>query len=216
MAPLHWASSARMRKAFLLGKAHGILAVDAEGIEFRMAGRRSLKWAFGDIHTVFIAPRHLVVETYTNRSLHRPGEREYRFDLTQTLPPSVAEGVAEAVARPSKNADPDPRAAAIVAIPVRHRTLTGGTNGVLRFRKEGIDYIAESTGDSRSWRWADIQTLSDPDAYHLFVFGFRDTYTFDLKAPLSRKVFDWAIDETYQHTESADEPLKAGAKEHDE
>ena len=69
-----------------------------------------------------------------------------------------------------------------------------------------------------------LQTLSDPDAYHLFVFGFRDTYTFDLKAPLSRKVFDWATDEIYQHTESADEPgasipnepVNGGAKEHNE
>ena len=224
MAPLHWESAARMHKTYLLGKDHGTLAVDAGGIEFRMANGRSLKWAFGDIHTVFIAPRRLVLETYLNRSLHRPGEREYRFDLTQTLPPAVAAGVADAVARPSQNADPDPHAAAIVTIPVRHRTLTGGTNGVLRFRKEGIDYVAGAAGDSRSWRWADLQTLSDPDAYHLFVFGFRDTYTFDLKAPLSRKVFDWATDEIYQHTESADEPgasipnqsLNGGAKEHDE
>lgn len=224
MAPLHWESAARMHKTFLLGKDRGTLAVDAGGIEFRMANGRSLKWAFGDIHTVYITPRRLVLETYLNRSLHRPGEREYRFDLTQTLPSAVAAGIADAVARPSQNADPDPNAAAIVTIPVRHRTLTGGTNGMLRFRKEGIDYVATSSGDSRSWRWADLQTLSDPDANHLFVFGFRDTYTFDLKAPLSRKVFDWATDEIYQHTESADEPVgsipnepaNSVAKEHDE
>lgn len=224
MAPLHWESAARMRKTFLLGKERGTLAVDAGGIEFRLANGRNLKWAFEDIHSVFIAPRRLVLETYLNRSLHRPGEREYRFDMTQTLPPAVAAAVADAVARPSQNADPDPNGAAIVTIRVRHRTLTGGTNGVLRIRNEGIDYVANSSQDSRSWRWADLQTLSDPDAYHLFVFGFRDTYTFDLKAPLSRQVFDWAADEIYQHTESADAPgasipneqVNSGAKEHDE
>lgn len=224
MAPLNWEGAALMRKTLLPGKDRGTLVVDARGIEFRMAGGRSLKWTFGDIHTVYTTPHRLVLETYLNRSLHRPGEREYRFDLTQTLPPVVAAGVAETVARPSQNEDPDPNAPAIVTIPVRHRTLTGGTNGVLRFREEGIDYVATSSGDSRSWRWADLETLSDPDAYHLFVFGFRDTYTFDLKAPLSRKVFDWANDEIYQHTESADEPVASipnqpvnnVAKEHDE
>lgn len=223
-APLHWESAARMHKTFSPVKVRGSLVVDAAGIEFRRSDGRSLKWNFVDIHTVSITPHRLVIETYLNRSFHRPGEREYRFDLTQTLPPAVAAGVADAVARPSQNADPDPTALAIATVPVRHRTLTGGTNGVLRFRKEGIDYVATSTGDSRSWRWADLQTLSDPDAYHLFVFGFRDTYTFDLKAPLPRTVFDWATDEIYQHTESADEPgasianepAHGGAKEHDE
>jgi hypothetical protein len=89
---------------------------------------------------------------------------------------------------------------------VRHRALTGGTNRVLRFRNDGIDYITASSGDSRSWRWTDLQALSDSDPYHLFVFGYKDTYTFDLRALLSRNLINWAMDEIYAHTESTEGP----------
>ncbi len=206
---LRWEIPARMRRADLISSDHGDLLIDQNGVEFRSGNERSWHWTLPEIHTLFITPNRLVLRTYTNRSLHRPGQREYRFELTQPLPPAVAAGLAEALARPSQNADPDPNAAAIAIIPVRHRAFSSGTNGVLRFRQNGIDYITGARGDSRSWRWADLQTLSDPDPYHLFIFGYRDTYTFDLKAPVSRKLLDWATDEMFQHSESSDGPAVA-------
>jgi hypothetical protein len=206
---LHWESPARMRRADLISSNHGNLLIDQNGVEFQAGNERSRHWTLAEIHTVFIAPHRLVLKTYVNRSLHRPGEREYRFDLTQPLPPAVAAALAEALARPSQNADPNPDAAAIAIIPVRHRAFSSGTNGVLRFRRDGIDYVTTAHEDSRSWRWGDLQTLSDPDSYHLFIFGYRDTYTFDLKAPASGKLLDWATDEMFKHSESADEPTVA-------
>jgi hypothetical protein len=204
---LHWESAARMHRANLIPGDHGTLQIDQAGVEFRATNEHRLRWTFGEIRAIFIAPHRLVVETYLNRSLHRPGVRKYRFDFTQTLPPDVAESVAEAVGRPSQNADPEADAPAFATIPVRHRAFASGTNGVLRFRQDGIDYVTASREDSRSWRWADLQTLSDPDPYHLFVFGYRDTYTFDLNAPLSRKLLDWAADEIFMHNEPMNGPV---------
>ena len=201
-ASLKWESSSRLRRVSFLYSDHGTLLIDRSGVEFRSANGHSRRWAFEQISGAFIAPHRLVLKTYVNRTLHLPGERQYSFEFTRALPPAVAAAFAEAIRRPSQNADPDPNAPAIAVIPVRHRTLTGGTNGVLRFRKEGIDYITRSKGDSRSWRWADLQSLSDPDPYQLFVFGYRDTYTFDLKAALSRSLIDCATDEIYAHNES--------------
>ena len=134
-----------------------------------------------------------------------PGIERYSFRLAETVPPEVASELAQEVQRPSKNSVPNPASEGIF-IAAHHRTLTGGTNGILRFRNDGIDYVTSIAGDSRSWRWADLQTLSDPDPYHLFVFGYRDTYTFDLKAPLSRKLLDWATDQIFTHNESVDGP----------
>ncbi len=201
-ASFHWESPARMHRANLIPGDHGTLLIDQTGVEFRAAHGHSLRWTFGEIRTVFIAPHRLVVETYLNRSLHRPGERKYRFDLVQPLPPALASSLAEGVQRPSQDADPEANAPALATIPVRHRAFASGTNGVLRFRQDGIDYVTASREDSRSWRWADLQTLSDPDPYHLSIFGYRDTYTFDLKAPLSRKLLDWAADQIFMHNES--------------
>jgi hypothetical protein len=206
MATFHWETPARIHRDDLIPGDHGTLWIDQTGVEFRASKDHSIRWTFGEIRAVFIAPHHLVVETYLNRSVHRPGLRKYRFDVTQTLPPGVAEDVAEAVGRPSQNADPKADAPALATIPVRHRGFASGTNGVLRFRRGGIDYVTASREDSRSWRWADLQTLSDPDPYHLFVFGYRDTYTFDLKAPLSRKLLDWAADQIFMDNEPLDRP----------
>jgi hypothetical protein len=57
-------------------------------------------------------------------------------------------------------------------------------------------------GQSRSWRWLDLQTLSNPDPYHLFVFGYVDSYAFDLKQTLSRELFNRLSDEIWSHNES--------------
>ena len=212
-ALLHWESSAHMHRAAFAPSNHGTLLIDGTGVEFRGENKRSQRWAFSEIQAAFIAPHRLTLKTYLNRSLHRPGERTYRFSLAQAVPPAVAARLAEAVTRPSQNADPDPDAPAIATSPARHRALASGTNGVLRIRQDGIDYVTSSKDDSRSWRWADLQTLSNPDPYHLFVFGYRDTYTFDLKAPLSGKLLDWASDEIFAHSESANGPTVTTTRE---
>ena len=212
-ASLHWESPARMHCAAFAPSTHGTLLIDGNGVEFRGENKRSQRWAFNEIRTVFIAPHRLTLKTYLNRSLHRPGERTYRFSLAQAIPPAVAARFAGAVARPSQNADPDPDAPAIATIPARHRAIASGTNGVLRIWQDGIDYVTSSKDDSRSWRWTDLQTVSKPDPYHLFVFGYRDTYTFDLKAPLSGKLLDWASDEIFAHSESPNGPTVTTTRE---
>ena len=130
-----------------------------------------------------------------------PGVARYRFDLNQAIPPPIAAELTRGVLRPSQNTVPYPSLQGTL-ISVHHRTLTGGTNGVLRLRDDGIDYVTSSGADSRSWRWADLQTVSNSDPWHLFVFGYRDTYEFDLKEEISRKMFNRISDEIWTHNES--------------
>ncbi len=202
---VHWEGPARKPRTPFWTKVQGTLVINETGVEFRSTGGRDQRWGFEDIRTAFLAPHRLELDTYLNRSWHRPGTQHYSFDLTNALPPDVAEAVATRIARPVQDADPNSTAPAIAVIPVRHRALTGGSNGVLRFRNGGIDYVTNAKDDSRSWRWADLKTLSDPDPYHLFIFGYRDTYTFDLKAPLSRTLFNHATDEIYAHSDALPE-----------
>lgn len=203
-AAARWESPARLHRS-LDFRDRGILVIDAGGVQFRPTKGHRLSWTFEEIHTAYVAPHRLTIKSWSNRSLHLPGEREYRFDLTEVVPAVIAASLARAIGRPSQNAipDADADAPAIASIPARHRTLTRGTNGVLRFRRDGIDYVTASSGDSRSWRWADLQTLSNPDPYHLFIFGYRDTYTFDLKKALPRGLFDRMTDEIYSHSDEA-------------
>jgi hypothetical protein len=188
---LSWGTPAKLHQA--IGREKGDLKIGDEGIEFRSSKGRTVKLSFMDVQTFFLSSHTLAIETYVNRKHHIPGMQRYRFDLDQAVPPQLAAELARKVQRPSQNAVPDPAWQGI-AIPAHHRTLTGGTNGSLRFSDGGIDYVTDTPGDSRSWRWADLQTLSDPDPYQLLVFGYRDTYTFDLKEPLPQSLFYRLVD----------------------
>lgn len=189
-----WQTEAQTQRGITFRKTRGTLVIDGQGVTFVPREGPTKKWAFLDIHTFALTPHRLTLQSFSARSLHRPGEQRFEFDLAQAVPPAVAASFANALRRPSRNGVPDADAVPIASIGVRHHRLAGGTNGVLRFRNEGIDYVTDTPGDSRSWRWADLQTLSDPDPYHLLVFGYRDTYTFDLKEPLSRTVLQQAVD----------------------
>lgn len=68
---------------------------------------------------------------------------------------------------------------------------------MLRFADTGIEYTTSKTGDSRNWRWSDVRTLANPDPYHLRIDGYRETYDFLLKEPLSRNLFDKLWDYVY-------------------
>lgn len=194
-----WRSPAKLHKTF--GKTKGEVVISDEGIRFQAQQGPALDWRFVDIQTFSLQPQSLVIETYKNRTHHVPGVQRFHFELTQNVPPEVAAKLSRGVARPSQNGIPNPALPSFVEIPVHHRTKTGGTNGMLRFREDGIDYVTSSQGDSRSWRWADLEILSALSPYTLFVSGYRETYTFDLKKPVSHSVLDRATNAIALHAE---------------
>ena len=180
-------------------QAHmGLLIIDTDGVEFQRLGGPSLKFPYVEIQTFdLLLPRRLVVKSYANRGWLRPGEKEFRFDLDEPVPVGIAAELARRVEKPLRSGELQADRAAFATIPARHVTRFGGSNGTVRFSDEGIDYLSDTAGDSRSWRWADIQTLANPDPYRLRVTGYRETFDFKLKQPLSRHLFDQLWDKVY-------------------
>ena len=121
----------------------------------------------------------------------------YRFAVNTSIPASVAAELAQRVNKPVQNGDPDPIATTCLTVPAHHGTRFGGTNGTLRFRDDGIDYVTPGGQDSRSWRWADVQTLANPTPYQLRVGGYLETFEFELKQPMSADLFDRLWDHIY-------------------
>jgi len=192
---LSWQSKARLRHR--LTSTHGDLVVDGQGIEFRTTKGSALRWSFVEIRTIDLTlPRHLSLTSYSNRHWHWPGDKEFRFELNTPMPPTVAAALVGKVGKPAVNGDPVPREPSFASIPARHRTRTGGTNGVLDFREDGIDYVTGADG-GRSWRWADIQTIANPDPYHFRVGGYLETFDFELKQPMTGDLFDRLWDRVY-------------------
>jgi hypothetical protein len=194
-APLNWQTPARWCHG--MKKTRGTLTLADTGIEFRPAQGSTLQWRFKEIQTFDLTPRQLRVTGYENRPWHFYGERSFRFEMQSAMPPRVAVELAARVAKPAENGEPDVSAPAFATLDARHRTRAGGTNGVLRFRNSGIDYVTGSGEGARSWRWADIQTLARPDAFHFRVGAYREISEFELKEPMSTELFDRLWNDVY-------------------
>jgi hypothetical protein len=191
---IQWKTPAHYRQ-MLHRPVSGTLAIDDTGVAFQSPGF-SRRWSYEEIRTFELTgDRDLTIQDYENRHWPAPGERTFRFVLKQPMPPGVSAGLTARVGRPVINGNPIPEAAAIVELPAHRRERIGGSNGTLRFRQEGIDYVATDARGSRSWRWSDIQTIASPNAWEFRVTGYREIAAFDLKKPLSRGLFDrlWNI-----------------------
>lgn len=184
-----WQTAARLRFGLKRSRS-GTLLIDAAGVEFSTPGTPPSRWPFQEIESVDISAHRLVLTTYENRPHHEPGNRRYRFELHAELPPQLAEEIVRRLGKPSRDADPDRTAGSFAAIPAKHARAFGGSNGELRFGAGGIDFITAVAGDARAWRWADIQTIANPDPYHFRVAGYLETYEFELKRPMSSRLFD--------------------------
>lgn len=185
---LPWQSPARMQR--LLTRETGMLVFSLNGVEFRPRSGPSRRWSFTEIKTFDLMPRGFVLTSYQNRGWRLPGDRQFRFRLVRHIPPEVATRLAQLVGKPVINRVPGSHQEIFASIRARHRTLTGGTNGVLRFTQTGISYTTLHNQGARKWRWADIETLANPDPYHFRVDGYREMFDFELKEPMSRTLFD--------------------------
>jgi hypothetical protein len=199
--PAFWECPARLRHG-IVGGTTGVLRTDSKGINFVPMAGATTHWGFTEIKDLDLQKDRMVVVGYDNRKWDIPGTRRFELEFKKEITPAVAASLTAEVDRPVRNRIPDPDTPAITVIAVRRSGHVGGSNGLLRIRQQGIDYVTAQPGQSRSWRWLDLQTLSNPDPYHLFVFGYLDSYAFDLKEPLSRKVFNHLSDEIWTHNES--------------
>lgn len=190
-----WKTSARWRRS--LNKAvPGALVIDENGVEFR-SPKFTQRWAFEEIDSFDLSAQELTLTGYENRHWHEPGERRFHFALADPIPPEIAAELAERVGKPVRNEVPVPSVAARSEIPAHHRMWSGGSNGIIRLKDSGIDYVTENGRDSRSWRWSDIQTIANPNPYELRVTGYREIVEFDLKKPMPRGLFEIMWDHLY-------------------
>ena len=209
-AAFNWQSPARLHHG--LRTVRGTLFFNSKGVEFNSDKPFSHRWPFLEIQTFDLSPHRFLLTSYENRGKHLHGDRQYRFDFTSDVSPGIATELARRVAKPVKNGEPDPNIPIYATLPARHTTRAGGSNGVLRFSDVEIDYVTASKQDARSWRWADIQTIANPDAYHFRVGAYRETFDFELKEPMAKELFNKLWDYVYAHDLDVN-PLNGGSHE---
>jgi hypothetical protein len=204
-----WKTTARWHRS-LKKAVPGTLVIDRDGVDFR-SPKFTVRWPNIEIQTFDLFSRELVLTSYQNRPWHEPGLKRFRFTLDETIPPEIASALTARVGKPVRNGVPQPGGVAIAEILAHRRNWAGGSNGTLRLKEDGIDYIAGDSHDTQSWRWADIQTIANPNPYELRMTGYREIAEFDLKQPLSRVVFERLWDHLYANDLNL---TVAGGEEH--
>jgi hypothetical protein len=172
------------------------LLVGQDGVEFQSATFTG-HWAYTEIHTFDLSAGELTLTTYEDRHWREPGERRYHFSLSEPMPSGVAATLTARVGKPVRNDVPGEPAGRFAEIPAHLRARFGGSNGTLRLKDDGIDYVTQDGRDSRSWRWADIQTIANPNPYELRVTAYREIAEFELKRALPRVQFERLWDRLY-------------------
>ena len=187
-----------VRHRHLRHGAEGILRVADGGIAFEEQGKRkghSRQWHFEDIEQLTLSQNVLRILTYEDQRW-RPGRnREFVFD---DLPKDLAARLYPVFSRRL-----DQRFVAVLAddrvrvsweLPAKLLRRTGSSQGTLLVGTECVVYRTESPDQSRTWRIADIDSVSSSAAFDLTITSFeraggnyagRQDFHFELKRPLA-------------------------------
>jgi hypothetical protein len=164
----------------------GTLVFDDRGVSFEEPGKKhehSRRWEYEEIQRFELSPERLCILTYDDVRWRFDRDREYTFDR---LPKEMA-----AQLYPMLSAKLDQRFVARVpgavetvlwSAPAKMLRGWTGSNGVL---KAGADRIVfESPTESRTWRYSDIEGITNEGPFELSVASLDGETRFQLKRVL--------------------------------
>jgi hypothetical protein len=164
----------------------GVLTVNEQGMQYRSEnGKTALDFAFADIRKADVSdPRKVRLYTYDRAKMRFTQPREHEFELREgATNAGLAQFLAGRMERPILGAYELANAGA--EIPAYHRHALGGCHGVLRFGPLAIQFESKDPTDSRTWVYADIETVGTMSPFHFRLTSYAETYNFDLKERLS-------------------------------
>jgi hypothetical protein len=180
----------------------GTLTIDDAGVSFqeKYKGGKAPKhphawhWDYQDIQQLKVAPKFLTVLTYKDNKWKLGADREYEFDLVsvnsfeaayQVLKTRLDQRFVAALA--------DSPATVLWEIPAKHLVRLGGDEGSFQVGTGQIVYKSTKKGESRTWRYEDIDSVSSSGPFQLTIttferarldYGNRKQFNFELKQRL--------------------------------
>jgi hypothetical protein len=176
-----WSAQFPVQHEHLRKGCAGTLTVDDAGIRFVGPKKHAWTWRYQDIQQLTLAPGRLNILTYKDCKLRLGADVSFTF--TGKIPVETL--------YPQWRAKLDQRFVAAVAdedsvaegIAVKHVNLLRGTQGILSFTPDSVIYA--SSGDSRTWRYSDIQFISSSGPFQLTITTFEKQFHFQLKQPIA-------------------------------
>lgn len=208
-----------------IGKGRGELLITETGIEFKGEGedeqRHNRVWRDEEIKRLSISPDEFRVTIYEasyipiiprkapftdGKTVRNGTEHDYLFRLTDDeITPEVVSALLARFNRPVETSViPNNEAESgrlLFEIPVFHRHRAGGRLGTLRIYEQYVVFIADASGDSRYWRYADIRDIGSLSRYQFEIATYEGqfgvdgkSYIFDLKRPMTEAEYEslWA------------------------
>jgi len=177
----------------------GDLTFSDTGVSFK-GKPHTWAWAYQDIEQLKLAGRTVTVLTYADNKWKLGADREYRFDLEAGKTFDDAYGFLKGrLDERFVAAMPSTVSGELWEIPVKHLLRFGGEEGVLQVGADTIAYKAGKEGESRSWRYEDIENISSSGPFQLTItsyeratthYGDLKGFNFQLKQPLDESRYN--------------------------
>ena len=181
----------QVRHEHLYKSCRGIMTADENGIRFSGPKGHSWSWAYHDIQELRLEPGKLLILTYVDSRLRLGADREFEF--AGDLPVSELYSLwKQRMDQRFVAALPEPAVGGF-SIPVKHLKPVRGSQGTLVFGTDAILYSTPSHGDSRIWRYSDIDSINSSGPFQLSIVTFerdrsqyagRRGFNFELKEPI--------------------------------
>lgn len=163
----------QVRHRHLRGGTAGTLRVTLDSISFEEPGKKhehSREWKYNDIQQLSLSADELRILTYEDQKWQLGRDREYIFDNLPKDLPSVLYSMF--VVRLDQRFVPelaDPAIQPQWQIPAKLRHGLGGSEGELLVGDDRVAYKSDAAGESRTWRFSDIESISRSGPFELTI-----------------------------------------------
>lgn len=186
------AAQFQVRHDHLYKSCTGTMTADETGVRFMGAKKHRWTWSYDDIEELRLEPQKIHIVTYADSRLRLGADREYEFtgnlpvgELVQLWTRRMDQRFVAALSEPGGSG---------FSIPVKHLKRIRGSEGTLAFGPETIVYSAAAPGESRTWRYSDVDNISSSGPFQLTItsferarshYGDRKGFNFQLKQPIT-------------------------------
>jgi hypothetical protein len=196
--------SYKVRHQHVKGSCAGDLIVNESGIQYQTAHAKDERhWTFDNIQEIqFINEQQLNVLTYEDSRPRIGGDRIFKFEFQgSAIPADLAAFIMAHFSKPVSDRLTPTAQAGRFEIPVKHLHRVGGCPGKLVFRDDGITFVSDKPGESRQWRYSDLQSIASSGPYELRLgtyehgpaqYGDTKEFRFQLKGQLDAAAYRFA------------------------
>jgi len=169
----------------------GELVVDDRGFAYKsLNGKKAIEIAFPDVRRADVShPRVIRIETYDRLRRKAGGNAVHSFRLREPIEgDALARFLAGKLERPPM-ASYDIGLSQEPEIATYHRHMVGGCHGKLQIGQNGVRYLSDRSGESRTWLYRDVESIGSMNAFHFRISTVAETYNLDLKSRLPEETY---------------------------